>query len=124
MQADPSARSQDNPEPPSTLRLQVARSNDRTPPAERAVSEDYPAERTSGVRSHLPLFAVPSLTITVDGLHFLKLNARAAYLLSLVDGHCTVEMILDICGPELERDDALNLLAHLLQLGAIELRDP
>jgi hypothetical protein len=57
-------------------------------------------------------------------LHFLKLNARAAYLLSLVDGHCTVEMILNICGPELERDEALNLLAHLLQLGAIELRDP
>jgi hypothetical protein len=32
-------------------------------------------------------------------------------------------MILDICGPELERDEALGLLAHLLQLGAIELRD-
>lgn len=46
-----------------------------------------------------------------------------AYHLSLVDGHCTVEMILDICGPELERDEALGLLAHLVQLGAIGLRD-
>src|ERR1017187_8495017 len=29
---------------------------------------------------------------------------ETAYLLSLVVGHCTVEMILDICGPEVERD--------------------
>jgi hypothetical protein len=41
-----------------------------------------------------------------------------------VDGHCTVETILDICGTELERDEALGILAHLLQLGAIQLRDP
>jgi hypothetical protein len=59
----------------------------------------------------------------LGGLHFLKLNARAAYLLSLIDGHCTVEAILDICGLELERDEALGLLAHLLQLGAIKLRE-
>ncbi len=98
--------------------------NDRTPAAERAVNEGCLAEPTSGVRSHLPLFAVPWLSVTVDGLPFLKLDARAAYLLSLVDGHCTVEMILDICRPELERDEALHLLAHLLQLGAIGLRDP
>lgn len=102
----------------------MARSNDRTPPAERAISEDYPAAPTSGVRPHLPLFAVPWLAVTVDGVPFLKLNARAAYLLSLVDGHCTVELILDICQPELERDEPLDLLAQLLQLGAIEVRDP
>jgi hypothetical protein len=41
-----------------------------------------------------------------------------------VDGHCTVEEILDICSQELERDDAIGILAHLLQLGAIDLRDP
>jgi hypothetical protein len=101
----------------------VARSNERTAPAEQPVSEEYPAERLSGVRPHMPLSAVPRLAITSDGLPLLKLNARAAYLLSLVDGHWTIEMILDICGPELERDEALDMLAHFVQLGAIELRD-
>jgi hypothetical protein len=33
-------------------------------------------------------------------------------------------MILDICGHALERNCALALLADLLNLGAIELRDP
>jgi hypothetical protein len=62
--------------------------------------------------------------MTVEELRSLPLDARAAYLLSLIDGHATVEMILDICAPELARDDGLRILAHLLQLGAVELRDP
>lgn len=37
-----------------------------------------------------------------------------------LDGCCTVETVLDICGI---RDQALSILASLLQLGAIELRD-
>jgi hypothetical protein len=102
----------------------VARSNHRTPSGRQAVREDDVAGPRSEVRPHLSLGAVPWLAITAEGLPLLPLDARAAYLLSLVDGHCTVEMILDICGPEVERDGALGLLAHLLQLGAIELRDP
>jgi hypothetical protein len=88
------------------------------------VSDDVVAGPTSEVRRHLPLCAVPWLAIALEGLRLLPLDARAAYLLSLVDGHRTVETILDICGPELERDEALGILAHLLQLDAIELRDP
>lgn len=70
------------------------------------------------------MFAVQRLAVTLEGLLPLPLDARAAYLLSLVDGHCPVEMILDIFGPEPAREEALGILAHLLQLGAIELRDP
>ena len=62
--------------------------------------------------------------MTIEGLRFLPLDARTAYVISLVDGHCSVEVILDICESELPRDEALAILAHLLQLGAIELRDP
>jgi len=96
----------------------------RTPPDQQAVSDDDLDGPTSAVRPVVPLFAVPWLAVTLEGLRLLPLDARAAYLLSLVDGRCTVEMILDICAPELERDEALGLLAHLLQVGAIELRDP
>ena len=102
----------------------MTRSSHRTPPGQQAVREDGVASPTSEVRPHLPLCAVPWLAVTLEGLRLLPLDARTAYLLSLVDGHCTVEMLLDICGTELERDEALELLAHLFQLGAIELCDP
>ena len=96
-----------------------------TPPGQPALDpDDDLAGPTSAVRPHIPLFAVPWHTMTADGLRSLPLNARTAYLLSLVDGQCTVEMVLDICGSELDPDEALSLLAQLLDLGAVELRDP
>ncbi len=95
----------------------------RTPPELEAVSNDDLADGPSStVRPLLPLFAIPSLAVTVEGLRFLPLDSRTAYLLSLVDGQCSIETILDIC--ELGRDEALDLLGKLLQLGAIALRDP
>jgi hypothetical protein len=105
-------------------RSPVTRSNRRTPSGQQAAGDDDPAGPTSEVRPHLPLGAVPRLAITLEGLRLLPLDARAAYLLSIVDGHCTVEMLLDICETALERDEALDTLACLLQLKAIELRDP
>lgn len=92
-----------------------------TPPELEAIDDDL-AGPTSAVRPLVPLYAVPCLAITVEGLRFLPLDSRAAYLLSLLDGCCTVETVLDICG--MDRDQALSILASLLQLGAIELRDP
>jgi hypothetical protein len=76
------------------------------------------------VRPVVPLFAVPWLAVTLEGLRFLPLDARAAYLLSLVDGQCNIETILDVCAQKVTREEALGFLAHLLQLGAIDLRDP
>jgi hypothetical protein len=102
----------------------VTPSKRHTPPEQEALNDDDLGGPTSEVRPYLPLFAVPWLAITPEGLLCLPLDARAAYLLSLIDGHATVEMILDICAPEQARDDALGILAHLLQLAAVELRDP
>ena len=70
-----------------------------------------------------PLFAVPWLAMPVEELRSLPLDARTAYVISLVDGQCTVETILDLCEVEVAREQALDALAHLLELGAIELRD-
>jgi len=95
-----------------------------TPPDQQAVTDDDFDGPASGVRPLIPLFAVPWLAITVEGLRFLPLDARSAYLLSLVDGQCSIEMILDICGREVAREEALEVVGYLLQLGAIELRDP
>lgn len=97
----------------------------RTPPDfEAAVEDDDLDGPTSEVRPHVPLFAVPWLAMTLEGLRFLPLDARAGYILSLVDGHCTVETIVDVSARHVDRNEALGILAHLLQLGAIELRDP
>jgi hypothetical protein len=102
----------------------VGPANKRTPTDFEAVIEDDLGGPVSTLRPVIPLFSVPWLAVTLEGLRFLPLDARAAYLLSLVDGHHNVETILDVCAQQFARDDALDVLAYLLQLGAIELRDP
>jgi hypothetical protein len=74
------------------------------------------------LRPLLPGGAVLRLSVTVEELRTLPLDARAAYVLSLVDGRCSVDLILDIC--EMDRGDALAALADLLELGAIEVLGP
>jgi hypothetical protein len=61
----------------------VSPAHRRTPPDQQAVSDDDLDGPTSAVRPIVPLLAVPWLAITVEGLHFLPLDARSAYLLSL-----------------------------------------
>lgn len=102
----------------------VTPSSHRTPPDQQAVSDTDVEGPTSKVRALVPLLGVPWLALTLEELRLLPLDARAAYLLSLVDGHCTVEMILDICVTELAPDEALAILSHLLHLGAVEVREP
>jgi hypothetical protein len=83
------------------------------------LGDDLPGPQ-SDVRQLLPPSAVPVLAITREGLRLLPIDSGAAYLLSLVDGTCTLETILDVC--EMDRDEALGILARLLRLGAIVLR--
>jgi hypothetical protein len=92
----------------------------RTPPEVEAIDDDDLSAPPSAVRPLMPGYAVVSLAVTVQRLRMMPLDSRLAYLLSLVDGQCTVETIVDASG--MDRDEALGLLADLLQLGAIELR--
>jgi hypothetical protein len=94
----------------------------RPPPEPAAAAEEDLEAPTSSIPPPVPMFAIPRLTVSLDGLRKLPLDPGAGYLVSLMDGHATVEVILDAC--ELERDEALAMLARLLQLEAIELRDP
>lgn len=81
-----------------------------------------PPTPVTPLRPLLPGNAVLHLSVTVEELRTLPLDARAAYLLSLVDGRCSVDLILDVC--EMDRGEALGALADLLELGAIQVRDP
>ena len=59
--------------------------------------------------------------MTYDELIALPLRHDDAFVLSLVDGVCAIETILDMAN--LPEDDVLASVRMLVQLGAIELHD-
>ncbi len=68
-----------------------------------------------------PLDRVPVVDIASDQLRWLSIDHRTGFILSLVDGISSLEMILDVCGmPPL---DALRMLFELVQQRIISLRD-
>jgi hypothetical protein len=63
--------------------------------------------------------AVPLLTVSFAELRTMPLDHRAGFLISLIDGNSTVEMILDVSGmPEVE---AMAILVSFAQTGIIAL---
>lgn len=67
-----------------------------------------------------PLDRVPQVAVPREQMRWLSIDHRAGFVLSLVDGVSTVEMLLDVSGmPEL---DALRILSELLQQRIITLR--
>ena len=67
-----------------------------------------------------PLDRVPVVMVAREQLRWLSIDHRAGFVLSLVDGVSSLEMILDVSGmPEL---DALRILSELAQQRIISLR--
>jgi hypothetical protein len=61
---------------------------------------------------------IPQVAMSPEDLRWLALDHRAGFLLSLVDGRCAVDEILDVSGmPDL---DALRVLMQLLQQNVIK----
>ena len=78
-------------------------------------------EEDSGeIQRVVPMDAVPWLLVTFDQLRHLPIDPRAGFLVSLIDGRSTVEMIVDLAG--LPKPLTLRILAKLMALKAIELR--
>jgi hypothetical protein len=84
--------------------------------------EETEAARTGEVRALVSPSMLPRLAVTIDQLRDLPIDPRTAFLVSLVDGQCSVGMIGHIAG--MPSDEAIGIFAMLLQLGAVELRDP
>jgi hypothetical protein len=99
--------------------------NRPTPPTDlSALARELEGEfeqSSSDIRPLMPLNAVPWFKSTLDQVKALPLDPRAGMLISLMDGKCTVEMILDMSG--IREDDAIDILARMMELGVIELRD-
>jgi hypothetical protein len=60
-----------------------------------------------------PLDRVPMVVVPRTQMRWLSIDHRAGFVLSLIDGSSSVEMILDLCG--MPRLDALRILHELVQ---------
>jgi hypothetical protein len=60
-----------------------------------------------------PLDRVPKVIVPRAQMRWLAIDHRAGFILSLIDGSSSVEMILDVCG--MPRLDALRILHELVQ---------
>jgi hypothetical protein len=81
-------------------------------------------EPPSGLRPRTSLTLVPWLMITLDQLSELPIEPNAAFLVSLVDGQRSVELIADIAGMRKRKEEVAGIFEGLAQLGAVELRAP
>jgi hypothetical protein len=66
-----------------------------------------------------PLDRVVTVAISQEQIRWLSLDHKSGFLLSLVDGHCTIEELLDVSG--MPRLDALRILLTLSQQKVIAL---
>jgi hypothetical protein len=67
-----------------------------------------------------PLDRVPTVTVPRAQMRWLSMDHRAGFILSLIDGSSTIEMILDVCGmPKL---DALRILQDLVHQKIVAVR--
>ncbi len=67
-----------------------------------------------------PLDRVALVTVPRAQMRWLSMDHRAGFVLSLIDGSSTVEMILDVCG--MPRLDALRILQELAQQKIVAFR--
>jgi len=65
------------------------------------------------------LLQVPSIAVSMKEIPSLALDNRSAFILSLVDGVSTLDMILDMSG--MQRLEALRVLHELIQHGTLTL---
>jgi twitching motility two-component system response regulator PilH len=77
---------------------------------------------TREIRALVSPSMVPRLIVTVDELRDLPLDPRAAFLVSLVDGRCSVGTIADVAG--IAAKDAVGIFVMLVQLRVVDLKDP
>ena len=63
---------------------------------------------------------VPSVLVQRTQLRWLSIDHRAGFVLSLIDGTSTLEMILDVCG--MPRLDAIRILHELVQQKIVALK--
>jgi hypothetical protein len=70
----------------------------------------------------LSLASVPVVAVPRDRVRELPLDARQGFVLSLIDGECTLEQIIDMCA--FERIETIEIVAGFIQAGIIAMMPP
>jgi hypothetical protein len=103
-----------NPGAPKGGRPIVERESSRDTVPDIPVGGDPPYSQD------LSLASVPFIAIPREQLVALPLDARQGFVLSLIDGDCTLEDVIDMCA--FERIDTIEIISGLLQGGVILLK--
>ena len=126
----PLLESDGNPAPAPEPSLDVV-----SPPAESAVDIDLEEEPPTSEPPHVApvpatvqqrrttrpkLWEIPALVAGADHLRAARLDGRAGFILSLIDGATTVESLLDLSGMPI--DETLGILEDLSLHGIVKLR--
>jgi hypothetical protein len=68
------------------------------------------------------LASVPVVVVSRDQVGRLPLDARQGFVLSLIDGECSLEDVIDVCA--FERIETIDIVAGFIQSGIVVLRAP
>jgi hypothetical protein len=90
-----------------------------TPPAFEPVKVQPATPPPAAELPASDLIRVPTRRLDAAQALALRLDHRAGFILSLVDGVSPVEAILDVCG--MPRAEAVSIMKQLIGVGAIEI---
>jgi hypothetical protein len=88
----------------------------------RETAPELPAAIGPAQSQDFSLASVPIVVVPLDQLGRLPLDARQGFVLSLMDGRCTLEEVIDVCA--FERIETIEIVAGFIQTGIVVLKAP
>jgi hypothetical protein len=82
-----------------------------------ATSQSTDESDITTVRRRDRTLGVPRVIMSAALVRELPIDSRVAFVMSHIDGHSSLETLVDVTG--FERADVLSILARLVRLGAI-----
>jgi hypothetical protein len=90
-----------------------------TPESTHETVPELPAAVGPPHSQDLSLASVPVVVVAHDQVAKLPLDARQGFVLSLIDGQCTFEEIIDMC--VFDRVETIEIVARFIQTGIVVL---
>jgi hypothetical protein len=96
------------------------RSANEIPAARHETVPELPAVIGPAQSQDISLASIPVVVVPTDLLAKLPLDAREGFVLSLIDGKCSLEEVIDMCA--FERIETIDIVAGFIQTGIVLLR--
>jgi hypothetical protein len=101
------------------LAEQILAEDNENPDAKRALAKCQAELETMYATRLGSLAKIPALGVSPQEITSLALDSRSAFILGLVDGMSTIDMVLDMSG--IPRLDTLRVLLELVQQGVLKI---